>query len=122
MNTPFLETSTSVLTLDKHLGDQLAYAVFDPEMPERIRAVRIDTKTWVDMGQPREVTITIRPGDAINDGRLEHQASPVGVFLAKAAGTAIAILGFLLMIGLMVGLGTGLLLVLQFMLDLLAGR
>lgn len=36
--------------------------------PDRL-LVNMTHETWIDLGQPDEVTVTLRPGDALNEVR-----------------------------------------------------
>lgn len=54
-----------VLPFVNKIGEQVIFAN-GAEKTAFYRAVRFDAETWRDMGEPKEVTLTVEPGDTLN--------------------------------------------------------
>lgn len=70
MSTPLVKT-TSILVRVPSRGDDVSVAFEYANDPRdgwsRHRLVALDTCDWVDMGSPEVVTVTIEPGDMLNE-------------------------------------------------------
>lgn len=125
INTPeaILEETTSLLNFHSHRGDRVIYEVRDPDMPERTRDIAIDVPTWLDLGKPDQITLSIRPGDTLNEARARAYGPRTRV--ARGLTTLLmAMFGLILgvlVLGVAAAIGTGLLVLVQFMLGLLQG-
>lgn len=65
-----LTRTRTVLPLASDLQDSEGAAYFQAtpdEEPSPCR-VRVHPDVWEDMGRPTEITVTIEPGDLLNDG------------------------------------------------------
>lgn len=63
---PRLEKSRQVLDVFIDKGITVLFTR-DPDEPEDVPSqLRIDRNTWIDMGKPKVVTVTVEPGDLMN--------------------------------------------------------
>lgn len=58
------------------------------EWPERTRVLVVDDETFVDLGAPAQITVTIEPGDQLNDAdREENHGAATLSTIARGDGT-----------------------------------
>jgi hypothetical protein len=122
INTPdavLLET-TALMRFDRNSGSEVSYFIDkdghlaadgadDGAYP---RAVHLSTPAWLEMGRPDIVTVSVRPGDALNAARAD-EAGPVLQFFAKALGFLTGLVVILICAGIVSVLGIGLIVLLQ---------
>jgi hypothetical protein len=61
---PIVTTARRVLDLGDQVDDAVSFTSGDED--EAATELWIPATDWVDLGQPDQVTVTIRPGDTLN--------------------------------------------------------
>lgn len=68
MGAPLVKTRTILKFVEFYRGE---IPVFQPEDDEighgRMTRIEVDRDVWNDMGQPETITVTIEPGDLLNE-------------------------------------------------------
>lgn len=71
---PLLSKTQSLLPLDESFGVDEDDVVFsnvdivdeDGGSPDSYKSILLSRQTWIDLGEPKVITVTVEPGDTLN--------------------------------------------------------